>query len=395
MAEPDQALRGVRQSLARQSLLVGLLAAAVDVTYFLVSGIYSDTPVLATAVVALVAAADVALAAPPSTVAAVAVAQVVTRLLALWLLASHGRVAGYGGIGMLVAGYRAGAWLSIRASLVIVPLLVGSLTWTAILNATGPRDRGLLLIIVISNGIVPWLVGRYTATGGAYVAELEQRDRLRRQEHRVAMDRALADEREAIARDLHDVISHHVSAIGIHAGVARMALAHSEADGQPQVAASLSAVESSSRAAMVDLRRQLDLLHGNHDAGDRQPGLANIDELIDSVGRAGLTVALVVPTDAAVLPESLDITVFRIVQELLTNALRHGDGTASLEVRHDGDRLVIVQSNPIASQPYSGESLRHGLDGIRRRAELFGGTLECERDEGRWRAVVSLPIATP
>jgi signal transduction histidine kinase len=395
-AEPDQALEGVRQSLARQSLLVGLIAAAVDVTYFLISGIYSDTPVLATAVAVLVAAADVALAAPPSTVAVVAVAQVATRLVAVWLLYSHGRAAGFGGIGMLVAGYRAGAWLSIRASLLIVPLLVGALTWTAILNAAGERDRRLLLIIVVSNGIVPWLVGRYTAAGGAYVTELEQRDRLRRQEHRVAMDKALTQEREAMARDLHDVISHHVSAIGIHAGVARMALAHSETDGHPQVATSLSAVESSSRAAMLDLRRQLDLLHGNHDAGDRQPGLANIDELIDSVAKAGLTVELLVPTDAAVLPPSLDITVFRIVQELLTNALRHGDGTASLEVRHQGDRLVIVQSNPIAAQPYSGGSLRHGLDGIRHRAELFGGTLECGSDDTRhWRAVVSLPIATP
>lgn len=382
----DLPLDQVRQSLARQSLLVGVIAAAVDVTYFLVSGIYGQAPVAATAVAALLAAADLALAGPPASVALVAVTQVVTRVLACLLLYHHGRATGFSDIGILVAGFRAGAWLSNRVSLLIVPLLVGAAGWAAILNAAGRNDWRLLLIIAGSNGFVPWLVGRYTATGGSYVTELEQRDRLQR----LALERALADEREAIARDLHDVISHHVSAIGVHAGAARMALA----GGQPAVTESLSAVESSSRAAMVDLRRQLDLLHGRHDAGDRQPGLAGIDELVESVGRAGLSVELVVSTDPLVLPPSLDVTVFRIVQELLTNALRHGEGTARLEVRRAGDRLEIVQTNHVAAQPYSGESLHRGLDGIRRRAELFGGTLECGGDDG-WCAVVSLPIATP
>jgi signal transduction histidine kinase len=379
--------------LARQSLLVGLIVAAVDVTYLLVSGIYSDAPVSATVLLVVLVAADLALAAPPSTVLAIAVVQAVVRVVACLVLHGYGRAGGYGDIGILVAGYRAGAWLSTRASLLIVPLLLAAEGWATILIAFA-RDWQMLLIVVVSNVIAPWLVGRYTATGGAYVTELEQRDRRRHHEHRVAVDKALADEREAIARDLHDVISHHVSAIGIHAGAARMALANGAPDSQPAVTSSLSAVESSSRAAMVDLRRQLDLLHGNDAAGDRQPGLANIEELIDSVGKAGLAVELVVPTESAVLPQSLDVTVFRIVQELLTNALRHGDGTARLEVRHQSDLLVIVASNPIASQPYSGDSLHRGLNGIRRRAELFGGTLDCGGDE-QWRAVISLPIATP
>lgn len=386
----DLPLEQVRRSLTRQSLLVGVIAAAVDVTYFLVSGIYGEAPVAATAVAGLLAAADLALAGPPASVALVAVTQVVTRLLACLLLYHHGRATGVSDIGILVAGFRAGAWLSTRVSLVIVPLLVGAVGWAAILNAAGRDDWRLLVIIAGSNGFVPWLVGRYTATGGIYVTELEQRDRLRAQEQRLALERALTDEREAIARDLHDVISHHVSAIGVHAGAARIALA----GGQPAVTESLSAVESSSRAAMVDLRRQLDLLHGRHDAGDRQPGLGGIDELVESVGRAGLTVELVLPTDPLVLPPSLDVTVYRIVQELLTNALRHGDGTARLEVRRAGARLEIVQTNPIAVQPYSGDSLHHGLDGIRRRAELFGGRLECG-GQNEWRAMVSLPIATP
>lgn len=398
-SDADTTLESVRRSLARQSLLalqVGVIAAAVDLAYFSISGIYAVTPVLATAAAALILGADLALAAPPSTVAVVAVVQAVTRLMACWLLYDHGRAGTFGAIGIVVAGYRAGAWLSNRASLLVVPLLVTAVSWAPILNATVAHDHRLFPIVVVSNGIMPWLVGRFTAAGSAYVTELEQRDRRRHHEHHIAMEKALTDEREAIALDLHDVISHHVSAIGIHAGAARMALASHPPDNQPAVTKSLSAVESCSRAAMVDLRRQLNLLHGNHDASDRQPGLANIDELIDSVRKAGLAVELVVPTDTAVLPQSLDVTVFRIVQELLTNALRHGDGTTRLEVHYQGDRLVIIQSNPIAPQSYSGDSLHRGLDGIRHRAELFDGTFECDSNGKRhWRAVVSLPITTP
>lgn len=205
------------------------------------------------------------------------------------------------------------------------------------------------------------------------------------------MDRALADEREAIARDLHDVISHHVSAVGIHAGAARMALAGDH----DATRRSLAAVESSSRAAMEDLRRQLDLLHGRADAGDRQPGLANIEELVDSVRAAGLAVEVDLPADGPHLPQSLDVTVYRIVQELLTNALRHGDGTARLTVRHLPAQVQIEASNPISAQSYSGESLHRGLDGMRRRADLFGGSVECSVDENRWRTTVSLPIGAP
>lgn len=386
-SEPD--LQSSPRSVTWQSLVVAVIAAAVDVTYIVVSGIFADAPVAAAAVVILMTAADLALAAPPSTVAAVAVLQAVTRVIACLLLYSHGRAAGLRDIGIVVAGYRTGAWLSNRTSAVIIPVMIVSAACACVLNSAYANDWRILLAISASNGIVPWLVGRYTAVGGRHVFELKQRARLRQQEHRLAMAEALADEREAIARDLHDVISHHVSAMAIHAGAARMALT----DSQPEVTRSLSAVEASSRAAMVDLRRQLDLLHGRQDAEDRQAGLANIDELIDSVRNAGLDVDLDVPADPPALPQSVDITVFRIVQELLTNALRHGDGAARLNVQQHVDQLVIIESNAVAAEPYSGDSLHRGLDGIRRRAELFGGTVECGvDDEDQWRTVVFLPI---
>jgi signal transduction histidine kinase len=285
------------------------------------------------------------------------------------------------------------------------------------LITAGPhaRDPRLLTIAAVSTGVLPWMVGRYTTARGAYTAELEQREHLRRQEQRAALDRALADEREAIARDLHDVISHHVSAIGIHAGAARLALAADPGDGHAPATRSLAAVEASSRAAMVDLRRQLDLLHGRDEAGRRQPGLADIEELAAHVRTAGLKLELHTPGPDTALPESLDVTVYRIVQEMLTNALRHGNGSAHLQLDKRTDLVVITGTNPVAAQADTGSSLHRGLDGIRRRAELFTGTVEYGiipavarpgsdisgtvtpawdrlESESLWRITVSIPI---
>lgn len=382
-------LAGVRRSLTRQSVLVAVATAIVDTVSFSSSGIFSAAPGIGAAVAVPLILADLAFAAPPATAGVVAVAQTVLRVVATAVLHGHGLPLKDGDMGFLIAGYRAGAWLSGRASLFIVPILaLGSCSSMLIVRGPTAHDWLPLVTTAASTSLVPWLIGRYTAAGGAYVTELEQRERLRRQEQRAALDRALADEREAIARDLHDVISHHVSAIGMHAGAARMALSASNSDGSsvangsgagdsPAIR-SLAAVEAGSRAAMVDLRRQLDLLHGRDEAGRRQPGLADIEELAAHVRETGLDLDLLIPAAATPLPESLDVTVYRIVQEMLTNALRHGAGRARLELDERGGRVVITETNPVAEQNDRDDSPHRGLDGIRRRAELFGGTVDYE-----------------
>ncbi|MGW4242428.1 sensor histidine kinase, partial [Nocardia sp. NPDC004722] len=266
----------------------------------------------------------------------------------------------------------------------------GSLTVNVMAAIAGTNRPVRLVVFALGAGVVPWLVGRYTAARGAYIAELEQRERLRQQEQRAALDRALADEREAIARDLHDVISHHVSAIGIHAGVARMALSRSDGAAASR---SVTAVESSSRAAMVDLRRQLDLLHGRDDEGQRQPGLADIEELVARVRDAGLTVRVTVSGEPPVLPESLDVMLYRVVQEMLTNALRHGRAPAELVIGYRPGAVTIRETNPVAAMADSSE-VHRGLDGIRRRVELFDGTVSHGVDSAgnQWEITVSVPI---
>ena len=383
---PEPGLVAVRKSLERQSLLVALFAAVIDAMLFISSGIFSAAPTAALTMTITLVAADLCLALRPSTTAAVAYIQVITRILACLLLSHYALAAGIGNVGVLVAGYRAGAWLPGRASATVLPVLMAGVATAAYLNGSA-EVWWMIPAIAVSNALIPWLVGRYTAAGGAYVTKLE----MQRKSDHAALAKALADEHEAIARDLHDVISHHVSAIGIHAGAARMTLGSNiEASER-----SLRAVETSSQAAMKDLRLQLDILHGRDDAGEVQPGLANIPELVESVGRAGLSVDINLPRGLVTLPKSLDVIVYRIVQELLTNALRHGYGSACLKVRRDRSRIVIDESNPIAAEVYTGDSLHRGLDGMRRRAELFDGRVECGADEsGRWRTLVEIPVST-
>jgi signal transduction histidine kinase len=382
----------VSRSLARQSVVVAVAAALIDAVVLGLCGVFAVAPWQTTAAITAIVAADLALAAPPRTAGVVAVAQVLVRLLAALLLHHHGFPVRFADVGFLVAGYRAGAWLAGPRSVLSMLLLCGGVATAHVLtgsNAT--QDWRLLLASTVAAGCVPWLVGRYTAARGAYIADLEQRARLRQQEHRAALERAVTEERAAIARDLHDVISHHVSAIGIHAGAARLALGGTAT---PAAARSLSAVESSSRAAMVDLRRQLDLLHGRDDDGQRQPGLADIDGLIEHVRAAGLEVETTVRGDAVELPDSLNITLYRIVQEMLTNALRHGDGThARLDVEYLPKRVVLRTTNPLAREPAAADtSVPRGLNGIRRRAELFGGELDYGSDAAQWHTTVSVPI---
>ncbi|MCU1643583.1 MAG: Histidine kinase [Nocardia sp.] len=395
----------VTRSLARLSLVVAAVAALVDSMQLVLCGAFGAAPVLASILFAAVVAADLALAAPPATAALAAVGQVAVKVGIAGFVNHYGLPAKMPDVGFLVVGYRAGAWLGGTTSFVTVAMLAGAAAVSNVLVG-GPVSRDWRWVLMaVAAGVVPWLVGRYTAARGAYIAELEQRERLRQQEQRAALDRALADERAAIARDLHDVISHHVSAIGIHAGVARMALSRvdpavpdadsalSRTDAQA-AARSLTAVETSSRAAMVDLRRQLDLLHGREDDGQRQPGLVDIDDLVERVRAAGLAVRVEISGEPPMLPESLDVMLYRVVQEILTNALRHGREPARLEIGYRPTRVEVRGTNPIASAALAQEGVHRGLDGIRRRAELFGGTAQFgpDRTGGRWDIVVSVPI---
>ena len=397
---PTTGAGDLTRSLTRQSVLVAAVCLFADTLAFLLSGPMSALRPQDWIVLVMVAAADAALALPARFSGWVALAHAVVQVMAAVLTLGANSAHRLSGAGALIAGYRAGAWLrGVPAWLALGALMLGIAGAQMI---SGPHDHKILVVEVVKDALLPWLVGRYTTARRGYIAELEQRAETQRRDAQAALERAVAEERSTIARDLHDVISHHVSAIGVHAGAARMGLS---AAGEPNgIADSLAAVETSSRAAMLDLRRLLDLLHGDP-ATAGQPGLDNIDELLDGVRRAGLPTRLSTHGVARPLPESLEIALYRITQEMLTNAARHGDGTpVEIELRYDESTVSVTARNGIRrgttaepSDTHESHPTPRGLAGIRKRASVFGGTITYGPDaEGRrWETVATFPLSEP
>jgi signal transduction histidine kinase len=387
------------RSLTRQSLLVAAVCVFADTFAFLFSGPMSTLRPQDWVVLAAVAAADAALALPARFSGWVAATHAVVQVAAALLTAGSSAGHQVSGAGALIAGYRAGAWLrGAPAWLALGALVLGTAGARMITSGAGHE---IVVVEVVKDALLPWLVGRYTTARRGYIAELERQAETQRRGARAAVDDAVNQERSAIARDLHDVISHHVSAIGVHAGAARMRLT---AAAEPHdIADSLAAVETSSRAAMFDLRRLLDLLHGDPADATGQPGLDNIEELLDGVRRAGLPTRLITYGVVRPVSESLEIALYRITQEMLTNAQRHGDGTpVEVELRYGESTVSVTARNGIptatadrAEEADESRPIPRGLAGIRKRAAVFGGTVAYGPEPGghRWETAAAFPLS--
>ncbi|MFJ8913349.1 sensor histidine kinase [Amycolatopsis sp. NPDC102389] len=386
-------MRDISGSLARQAWAVAAVCLVADAGLFLISGPPLSLGWQAWLVLIGGIIANAALAGPSRYSGWVSAAHGALLIAAPLLLYPYDHYLQATNAGVLIAGYRAGAWLSIKPALAaLAAILTGLFACILIPADRGDRDWRLVLIDVGVSGLLPWMVGRYTTARRAYIADLQRAEEQRRQHEAEAVRRAVVEERTTIARDLHDVISHHVSAIGVHAGAARLGLP----EGEPAVRRSLSAVESSSRAAMADLRRLLDLLHGKEN-GDvqRQPGLDNLDELLDNLRTAGLPARLISHGGPRELPASVDIALYRIAQEALTNALRHGSGgIVEIDLAYRQTEVLLTITNEIGRPNTSADSTKRGLAGIRQRVALFGGQAECgPLDDGRhWRVRVGFPL---
>lgn len=205
---------------------------------------------------------------------------------------------------------------------------------------------------------------------------------------------AAAVERERIARELHDIVSHSVSLMVVQAGAAEQVL-RSDPD---QAGRALAGVQATGRAAVNDLRRMLGLLRGA-DGGGRlapQPGLHAVDELVIAAREAGTPVEVergTVPT----LPAGVDLAAYRIIQEAVTNASKHAPGRpTTVLVDSDGAELTIeVRTSGAARRNgASANGTGHGLVGMRERAEVYGGELRAGFDErSDWVVRARLPLA--
>jgi signal transduction histidine kinase len=210
-------------------------------------------------------------------------------------------------------------------------------------------------------------------------------------------DRALLEQRLVLARELHDAVAGQVAVVGIQAAAARRVLTTRP----DEAAAALERIEVASRSAVADLRRMLvTLREGATAPAAAAPGLAQVDDLVTELGRTGLAVTVARRgADLAELPQAVDQAAYRIVQEALTNALKHGShGEAGLELTRSANGLDIRVTNPIREDPAAptravqrGSGL--GVTGILERASLFGGRADAgPTADGTWRVDVHLPL---
>ncbi|EWM17408.1 histidine kinase [Kutzneria sp. 744] len=210
----------VRGTLARQSLLVSGLCVAADVGFVFVADCAPSTAAQ-TVTLAVLIGADLCLAGPARLSGFVAVAQGLIRMLGVL---TFGPTASGNTAGLMIAGYRAGAWLRGTPAWLTMALTTVAIGLSRYV-ANGFNNWPIIPLMMAESGLLPWLVGRYTTTRRAYLAELEQRAEQERRDAKEAVSKAVVEERASIARDLHDVIAHHVSAINVHAGAARLIMA--------------------------------------------------------------------------------------------------------------------------------------------------------------------------
>lgn len=200
--------------------------------------------------------------------------------------------------------------------------------------------------------------------------------------------RASVEERLRIASDLHDIVAHDISAVSLQAQVARRGVQA----GQPVDVETLLRIERTAQQAMNDARRLLGLLKEYDDHGAApSPGLEDLGELVDRVRAIGQQVELRQTGPNRQLPPALSQAAYRIVQESLTNARRHGSGgTTVVEIRWTATSVDLRVVNPreIGPEPVPG----HGVAGITQRAEMFGGTAEIGVLGGDWQVLVHLPV---
>lgn len=382
----------MRSSLTRQSILVAGACLVCDVSIMMLTGVAGHREVAWLVMLVVVIVSDAALATSARWSGPVALLAIAVSLVSSMLLG--GARAKVNEAGALIAAYRAGAWTRGWPAIAYLGAMFGGMTAAYALrgpSAVAPLVAPALLpsltwlevAIAAMTTVLPWMVGRYTTARRSYLEELRRQADQREFDARTQVERAVAEDRSAIARDLHDVISHHVSAINMHAAAARLSLGTAP----QQTSRSLYAVESASRAALADLRHLLALLHGEQPDGTRQPGLSNLDDLF-----TGVQATLEMRGPAVALPESLDVALYRIAQEMLTNALRHGDGgPIRMVVSRSPDRLELATVNGLPGTARPGGDTRHrGLAGIRDRAALFGGSVTSgPADGGRaWRTAV-------
>jgi signal transduction histidine kinase len=314
--------------------------------------------------------------------------------VAFVVFSSLGYFPSVAGLGFLLALYTVAAY---RERRVAIAAGVGSAVVVILVLLIGrePLEPDGVIVGCLLVGTA-WFLGDGLRVRRGHVTSLEDRAvRLEREREEWAR-RAVSRERRVIARELHDVVAHNVSVVVAQAGAAMRIF-----DRRPEQARdALLAIEQSGREALVEMRRLTGFLRTENDAGPThapQPGLRNLDGLVAQVEEAGTPVTLRVEGRPRALPAGLDLSAFRIVQEALTNVLRHaGPATAEVVVRYGATELELsITDDGVGPDEghVAGRRPGYGQLGMRERVGLFGGTLWVGTPPGGgYRVTASLPL---
>ena len=271
---------------------------------------------------------------------------------------------------------RCEAWVVVTAAVVTAiggSVLVGQPSVTAVFTAAVPVLAGVVV---------------RTRRGST--------QRLAVAERRHEGERALLEERQRIARELHDVVAHHMSVIAIQAEAGP----YKVADPPKELVESFADIRASALSGLKELRRVLGVLRSEAPDTAPQPGLADLDELLESARSAGVTVTAGVSGTPREIPDGVDLSAYRIVQEALSNAMRHAPGAAVQVTLYYGDAALVVTVRndhcpPRTREP--GEVLSeaggHGIIGMRERATMLGGHLQAgPTEKGEFLVTAALPL---
>jgi signal transduction histidine kinase len=243
--------------------------------------------------------------------------------------------------------------------------------------------------------VAAWAIGDNVRRRHAYLTRVQAREAAIEEEQRERARVAVSEERARIARELHDVISHNVSVMVLQAAAGADVFAtHPERSRE-----ALGAIEAAGREALAELRRLLSVVDAPGDEGAGlapPPGLTRLPELVERVRATGLDVCLTVTGDDRALPAGIDFSAYRIVQEALTNTLKHGHAATARVNLRVGERMLdveIVDDGTAAARADARTGRGHGLIGMRERAAVFGGELQAgPRSGGGFAVRASIPL---
>ena len=320
-------------------------------------------------------------------------------------LGGHAMLAGESfnsSLGSLVALFTVAELRSRRVGIAAAVVAASVISFVILYRVGVPAGLSGLVQSLLTVFVV-WLVGTWAQERRRYIGTVEERAARAEADREARAAKAVADERSRIARELHDVVTHHVSVIVIQAGAALRAL-----DPRPEDArTALEAIDASGRTALADMRRMLGILAPDR-AGEGtadesvpapMPGLDRLGELLEQVRATGLRTELSVVGVPRPLDAGVELSAFRIVQEALTNTLKHApDARAAVTIRYLPDALEVEVVDDGGSGRSTNGALAHpgdaghGLIGMRERVAVFGGTLEAGRLGAGFRVAARLPV---